>query len=433
MGLKKALLMTLTLGMSAAISQPIRLSDFLSTVREDYNLEKQTEKIEFLENSKPGLPFTDKVELRVEDAAPFSKRWKLYERMRYSLRIRPSGVREAFAVRKVHNSTLKHNIHKRDMRLNKLLRQRYMLAFELMYRNAVVVRVGELITLYEDFTHIYDRKVNEADFDFNSLIDSEDELTELRLDFVEQKNLVHALEQRVKAILPDVQSVEFDTTGLLDINRVNKIMSSTPIVMDSANIHLRKNLLKLREAEAKYRHETVSGREYINHIELGFDSDHFFDEKQRKADGKEYDISKAYNFEIGFTIPAINTDQLNINRRRMKIMDEMGDFNQLKEELVQEVAVLNREIQTLVQQYNLLMERRSSIRKKSSLDKYMRIDGEDPLVLLRLKESVIESEIQMEKIKFDIYKKFIRKMDLSGNLSGKPLRNKVSAKQELLK
>lgn len=420
------------LNVMSALSQPIKLSAFLGTARNDVNFEKQTEKIDFLKKSTPDLPFIDEIEFRVEDAAPFSRHLDLYERLRYSVRIEPSGVREAFAARKVHRTALEYNIHKRDMMLNRVLGERYLLAFELLYTRAVMARTQELITLYEDITHIYNRTISGIDFDFNSLIKSEDELTELKLSLVEHKNLAFSLEERVKSIFPGIRSVDFDTTGLLDINLVNEALSSAPIIIDSSNIYLRESLLKLREAEAEYNHETVSGPRYIKFLEFGFDTDQLIDEKVRKKGEKDYDLSKAYSIELGFTIPALNSDKLELNERRIDILDEMEEFNELKAELVEEVTILNGEIRTLVEQYNLLMERRNSIRKESTLNKYMQIEGEDPLVLLRLKERVIKSEIQMEEIRFDIYRKFILKMDLSGELSREPLRNIVSKGKELL-
>ncbi|MFW6245475.1 MAG: hypothetical protein ACOC36_06280 [Fibrobacterota bacterium] len=416
----------------SASSQPIKLSAFLSTARKDVNFRTQTEKIDFLKNSTPDLPFIDEIEFRVEDAVPFSKHLEMHERLRYSVRIEPSGVREAFAARKVHRTALEYNVHKRDMMLNRVLGERYLLAFKLLYTRAVMARTQELITLYEDITHIHNRTTNSIDFDFNSLIKSEDKLTDLKMSLVEQKHLVFSLEERVKSIYPGIRSVDFDTTGLLDINLVNEALSSAPIVIDSSNVYLRERLLKLREAEAEYNHETVSGPRYIKFLELAFDSDQLIDEKERKKDRKDYDLSRAYSIELGFTIPALNTDKLDLNERRIDILDETEEFNELKAELIEEVTTLNGEIRTLVEQYNLLMERRNSIRKESSLNKYMRIEGEDPLVLLRLKERVIKSEIQMEEIRFDIYRKFIRKMDLSGELSRQPLRNVVFKDKELL-
>ena len=63
----------------------------------------------------------------------------------------------------------------------------------------------------------------------------------------------------------------------------------------------------------------------------------------------------------------------------------------------------------------------------------MRIEGGDPLVLLEMRESILERDVDLATVTSEIYSSYIELLDVSGKLSEQPLKNYISAGLEPLR
>ena len=61
---------------------------------------------------------------------------------------------------------------------------------------------------------------------------------------------------------------------------------------------------------------------------------------------------------------------------------------------------------------------------------YRHLEGVDPLILLKMKESILERDISLGKIQYQLYTKYVELFDVMGKLSEKPLRNYLASTQE---
>ena len=94
--------------------------------------------------------------------------------------------------------------------------------------------------------------------------------------------------------------------------------------------------------------------------------------------------------------------------------------------------MLQEEINALIEQYEFLTERSEMIKTESFLGKYAMVDGENPLILLKIRQSIIRNGELMDEVKYKIYKKYIQMMDITGKLSEYPLRNFLSKNREII-
>ena len=86
----------------------------------------------------------------------------------------------------------------------------------------------------------------------------------------------------------------------------------------------------------------------------------------------------------------------------------------------------------MISQYDVLLEKKEASKAQSSFDIYRRMNGVSPLILLKLKESILKTDISIETITRHVYEKYIRLLDISGNLSAKPLKNYLSPDMEVI-
>ncbi|MDG5815798.1 hypothetical protein QA601_11970 [Chitinispirillales bacterium ANBcel5] len=428
----KVLVVIITFAWSKGYSDPIPINAFLSTVRNDYNLESQKEGISFLESSPVRASILDNVEFRIDDRALFSDQKSFPERLRYSLRLRPTGIRNAFAARQVHNTLLDYNVHRKKIVVNQLLKERYMLIFELLYQRARLENYLRLSDLYQDRIRILKRKINYIDFDYNALIKSEREYTDVQLSIVEQRSKIELIENKIRNLFPGAIQIEFDTTNIVSIETVYEMMSGSSIHIDSTNMYLMESRLKLRSEENRYRYESGSNKPHIRFIEFTFAQDHFHDQLDNRRADQTYDFSNAFQLEVGLSFPTGGPNRLTENRRKMALISERNRYGEIKKALEDRVSDLKADVKSLLAQYTILTRRNEEIAAESSLRHFTRFEGENPIYLLQIKESIIKNEIQVENLKYRIFKMFIETMDLTGKLSEKPLRNVISVNQELI-
>jgi hypothetical protein len=412
----------------------VRIATFLSTVNEDSSLMNQTKTIKSLQKSSVRFPIIDEIEFKMGSAAPFSPNYSWSQRQRYSARITPNGIGETFMAGKVYKISLDYNIHKKEMLLNSFLKKRYLIISELLYGKTILKRSLEHKILLEDRIAVLEKMSTLEDFDFTDLVKAQKDFSKLNLEIIEHKNLVDISENHFRAIMPLIGDIELDTIGLIEINAIKDLINKSSLNIDNENVYLKESVLKMDAAQSLYKLESKDNRRILSFLEFGFDADKYADEKADKIKNKgnkdKYEFNKAFNMELGLTLPIRGLSRIDDNKRMLKMVEEQEEYSSNKEELEEIARILQGEIHTLVEQYNFLADRRKEMNPESVLNKYMALDGEDPLVLLKIKENINENETMLEEVKFLIYGKYIEVMDITGRLCEKPLRNYLSNTME---
>jgi hypothetical protein len=407
----------------------ISMSSFLLTVQKDYDLDAHNKKIEYLSRNNVAIPFLDDIEFKIKNVAPFSNTTDFFDRYRYSIRLSPNGIGQTFAGNALHRKNLQLAIHKRDMKLNGLLKNRYSLIIDYLAKSSQAVRYSELILVYEDRIKILDAKVNDTDFDFEMLIETEDKYTNLQLNLIEIKKELQIYKEKIKSYVSDSGIIFIDTAAMISVDSLYQKLVQNRITIDTSNIYMREGILELDEANLRARYEQVSKRKYLSYFEFGYDQDKYVDERQDMDKNKSYDFTKAFSLGLGISIPILTTKRDDFDKTLINKIKAQENFLEINSELVEQVRLLNIEIMTLKDQYNFILKRHNEIRTDSSLKKYIQ-QGEEPLKILKIKESAINGELRMDKLRFDIYNKYIKMLDITGQLSKMPLRNYLSENQE---
>jgi len=410
------------------LAKQVSVNSILKTVKEDNTLEIQEKTISDLRNSSRYIPYIDEIEFRVNSADPFSKTENIIQRQKYAIRISPNGFGETSAARKVISGMLDYNIHRREKLINSLLKDRYLLIIEVLYNYSVLKRSFEMKELLEDRISVLEKMVNTEDFDFSDIVKAETDYSKLQLDIIELQNTIHFYEIQINGILPYTDSIELDTTDLIEVSALKRELQRSVIKLDSNNIYLKECLLKLHTAQNLFQFETKTSRKVISFLEFEMDADKLAKEKLEKTP----DYNNAFSFGFGITIPIVNSDKIDINRRLLSMLDDNEDYIVEKKTLEDTARMLQEEINALIQKYEFLTQRSEMIKTESFLGKYALVEGEDPLTLLKIRQSVINNGELMDEVKYKIYKKYIQMMDITGKLSESPLRNFLSKNRDII-
>ncbi|NLE01706.1 MAG: hypothetical protein GX640_17715 [Fibrobacter sp.] len=409
-------------------AKTLDIKSILLTVINDNNIEIQNKMISDLKSSSKYIPYIDEVELRINSAEPFSKTENLFQRQKYALRISPNGFGESVAAKKVISSTMEYHVHRKEKLLNSLLKDRYLLVIEMLFNYSLLNRNLEMKELLEDRISVLEKMINTENFDFSDIVKAETDYSKLQLDIIELQNLIHYFEVQINTILPYTDSVEIDTSNIIDVATLKRELQRSIIKLDSNNIYLKDCLLKFKTAQNLFQFETKTKRKVISFLEFELDADKLAEEKRDNA--PEY--NKALSFGFGISIPILNSDRIDVNRKLLKMLDDNVDYINEKKNLEDSARMLQEEINALIEQYEFLTERSEMIKTESFLGKYAMVDGENPLILLKIRQSIIRNGELMDEVKYKIYKKYIQMMDITGKLSEYPLRNFLSKNREII-
>jgi hypothetical protein len=135
---------------------------------------------------------------------------------------------------------------------------------------------------------------------------------------------------------------------------------------------------------------------------------------------------------VGVMLPIVNRNRLDIDRRKITSLREKSDYENLKREIAGDITFFRRDLERSMKQYDILLERQAASNAKSSLEVFQRIEGTHPLKLLKMKKSMLRTEVALTKMKRRIFRKYINLLDVSGKLAEKPLRNHLSTNLEPL-
>jgi hypothetical protein len=415
------------LALAAAEADTLTVSSFLETANRDERLKVQKEKCSYVEAARGNPLMLDKAEIRVRNTG------LEINHNRYDLILSPSGLLEAKASGRYLEALRGYNRHARELALNKLLKERYTLALKLIFAQRELAIHRQLKVLSDDRITVLSKSMNRGEFEIMELIDAREELAARLIDIVELENEIRDLVENIQVHLGPRERVEFDTTNIIGADSIVAYLKTCAFSLDSSNLHLANSRLKFEQARERYRYESVQNRNVLSRIELSYDNGKLYDELQRKYDGKlSYDTRKAYAMTLGFNIPWVSGDRMSAHQRKLGYLADSCDYAELTVELRNHMNRMAADVQTLTQEYAILEEKQASFNTESALRTYLGVEGIDPIILLRTRESILKSELAMLKIRGRIFHKYIELLDNEGVLSKEPLRNYLSATREPL-
>jgi hypothetical protein len=374
-----------------------------------------------------GIPFIDDIELRMRNEA-----FDIY-RMRYTLRIRPRGIGETKAGSQFDRTFSQNFKRKLEFGKNGALRDRYIQILDQMEERALEQNYRELIEVYEDMIKVMEKKQSDvAAFELDKLIDGEDKNTKLHNDIYELKRGFFPSYNGIMNSLHAKELGVFDTTGFVDIDSVIALVERNNFSFDTNNAYLEYYRSRYQLAEARFQLEKAEQRQYISLLAASYDNGEMLDQLEDRDKFKNYDLKYAYHLELGIRIPDLTMARYDLARRKADYLDEKDDYEKAKRELVGRMNKDKEDLLSFIAQYRFLKARETEVDANSSLKKYLQMSGVDPLILLKIKESIVKNHVEMQKLKYRILRNYIQVIDYCGILSKQPLRNYLSKEMEVL-
>ncbi|QTA85652.1 hypothetical protein [Desulfonema magnum] len=396
--------------------EPLTINRFLGTAENDHQLQSHRELVEHIRTSPESTPYVDRIEFRTE-----TEEFDI-EKQKYSLRFHPRGWGETKCSKKIFQTTGKAVKAEHDALFNNVLKNRYELVLDFLETLSLLNMKKNLLIVYDDEVNVL-RKMSTRDlsFDIRTLVSAEDRYVDLQLDLVKLENKLTGIIEEIKTIAGYYEEISFDEKNLIGPERIEEMIRYIQPVPAPDNVRIRYQKLKTELAENRYQFEIAKNRKYFNFLKLQYDTDDY-DEPE-----------KAFSVEVGFNLPFVNPDREDINRRKRNWLDEKLEYEEEKNKASEKIRSLSASLNRLIRQHRILVNRKPESNAEISFKKYMEMEGINPLTLLKIKKSILESEMRLKRIGYLIRRQYIDLMNITGKLSEKPLKNYLSARAEDIK
>jgi hypothetical protein len=369
-----------------------------------------------------GVPYLRDAEFRVRNEA-FD-----VTRQRYSVQLSPKGFGEEGASRRLETALNGRYEASRMASRDAALRERHLLVVELTATRVLGALYGDLADVEEERIRVLERRNVTDAFDFGDILRAEGAAERHRERCDEARAEEGLLRDRARALSGDSGLSAFDTLGLIGVDGVEAwaLAASAP---DTSGPRLRAARREAEAADAQYRLALAENRRFLSFVELGYDYGTHRKEADDRAAGKDYNLDNAYIIEVGFRIPWGGTDVL---RRRVESEGRRASVLRVQEEEAAELREAVTAIRTLAARYRAVKTREAELDGSARLRRYASLSSADPVVVLTLRQALLESALRREEARFDMLREYLKAAAIAGEFSRRPARNMLSERMEAL-
>jgi hypothetical protein len=383
------------------------INGFLLSAYQDSEVKSIDAQIQYL-NSKPyRLAPINQVQFRTESNQLDP------DRQEYALRVNPANPWEVKNNNRYFRDYRTMLELKRDMALEEALHDRYLLAVDLLYQRELTALRKKDIEIGDAYIKVLENQKASDYFDAKDYVDLkldqidravEAEEASFEMDDVmRQMSSLHALPSQQDSAWNDQPLLSFETL----IASVDSLFNAQQQSMTMAYHEQRINLLKTEYALEK------------SNINVGF--------LQAKYENFRIDQGRhPWSVGMGVTIPIFNPNKGDMTKRKIEIMEE----EQEKEEISQEDATgslrTREQIKSQLARYQGIQEKIKTLSSGPMVNTLRSIEGNNPAVQLRLNSNILKLEIIALKLKQSILYTYVEFLCHVDAIQQRPLINYLS-------
>jgi hypothetical protein len=456
----------LTLALTAAaIASPLTWERLIESAKADPRYEAAEKRAEATSKER-NLKLWDKIELRYQlDGFSFAKH-------DFELRVTPQAFGERSAD-KAHYEAVK-NYQQATFAVERsiLLYDRYERGVRYVLRQKINEINKQLLQVVQDRIEVLHLKSGSASFNAEDLMTSLEKSASLKANLLSDSTALRDAELKMLSWAPDYDNVNLDSSFLPTMEELAEFLKNGVTVDE--NFPLVALAKGKRDSDiSKAQQDASKDRNYISHVGIGYSlqieslmekykdlgySDvskakysKYADEWKAnscaqtytEADGSiqcaRYDESATlrklvaetddrktadkFFVNLAFRLPFFDSNKDASLREQVEKLDAESKYLDEVREVNQKVARLTEEVLTLIDQWKVLKDYAEQVNASGFMEQFAHKAGSDPLLLLRARESALESDLKAAKLEYDIFARYLSLLDYSGALARQDVTN----------
>ena len=354
-----------------------------------------------------------------------------------------------------------------------LLYDRYERGIHYLMRQRIQRLNQELYQVNSDRIEVLHMKAGSASFNPQDLMSALEKEASIRAALISDSNSLQNSERKLRVWIPDFEGVELDSTWLPSMEEIESQLSGgIEVTEDYPQLAMAKGKMDSEKARAKQ--DVASRHDYISHIGIGYsmkveslmkkykDLDYkdvvsgvysdYYDEYMEKGGCSEYDtnplgeqVCVSYNEKylltklvddndsrrtrdkffatLAIKLPFFDSNKDNDLRNQVADLDAEGDYMAKLRDVNVKVNRLVEQINGYLAQWKVQKDFADKVKEGNIFEQFAKDAGSDPLLLLRARESAIESELNAAKLEMTIYDLYLELLQYAGKLSKEGVQN----------
>ena len=445
---------------ATVVAAPLTWEALVESVDKDPVLQTSKKRSEVAAQD-PGTKLWDNLEFRYQlDGFSFAKH-------DFELRLKPKAFGLGSADRQQHESHRDYQKARMAVDRSYLMYDRYERALRYVIRRKTAEVDRQLYQVVLDRIEVLHLKAGSETFNSQDLIAALEQESARRAELLGDSTALRDAELKLKSWVPDFDSVGLDTSWLPTMDELAKGLQDG-IALNDQFPEVQKAKAKMDYERAKSKRDLSKGNDYISHIGVGYSlrieslmkeykdleakdirpnakyadySDDWFDKTGCSSStylddnvcGRtaeflvpDYDnrqLKDKFFVNLAVRLPFFDDNNGNALRNQVDELDAESDYLDAVRSLNQKVSRLSEEIVALVAQWKVQKEFVEKVNAGNLFEDFAQSAGADPLLLLRARESALESDLKAIRLESDIFERYIILLQYTGIFANPSVKN----------
>lgn len=360
----------------------------------------------------------------------------------FELKIKPKAFGEGAA----SEAYLKSQSEYQKMHIAKdraaILYERYEHALRYVKRLQIQTLHCELLQVAADRIEVLQALSGTETFRLQDLVTALENRATLSAKIIADSNALKDSRIKLLSWTPGLDSVSLDTNFLPTIGDVKAIVEN--ISWDAENfdeVAIAKAKWQLSEKRAEQ--DAASDRNFISKIGVGYKYVHAkykykwvttecrgsscTEEGQLKRSDDDRRTQDKFYASIAFKLPFFSNGASAGLKRQIDVLEDERDYQAKKRDMLQKVERLREEIMGLIAQREVQKKFVEQVDQGALFEDFANKAGSDPLLLLRARESSLESRLKIVQLDSDIFSVYLELLYETGSLARTDVANHLKA------
>ena len=336
----------------------------------------------------------------------------------FELKIKPKAFGESAAYEDYWKAQSGYQKTLKGYDRSLVLFERYEHSFRYVMRLKMQQLHQQLFAVNDDRIAVLHAKSGAETFDLQDLVTALENQATLTAELIADSNALEDSKMKLMSWVPGFDTIVLDSAWLPTMEELIVILKNTKDNPDTYP-EVAKAKGKWDVDTKRYDQEVAGDKDYISSIGVGYKhvfGKYEYDWTQELAGSQSWELERKdddrrtidkFYASISVKIPAFSNDGSDNMKRQIDVLDAERDYLEEKRDMSQRVARLREEIMGLIAQREVQKNFVSQVDAGALFQDFAMKAGNDPLLLLRARESALESQLKMAKLENDIYNDYI--------------------------
>ncbi len=386
----------------------LSMENFLAGARHDQNIQRVQDKLDFLKKNNFNSPWLRETEVRLRSN---NFDFSLED---FRLRFSPTNPWQMRANKLYYQAQQEQLDMEYLYVLDQSLRTRYDLLIQHFHALQSEKLNEQKFRYYSEILKLIGQYGSTMNLDVKDLIDADKAQLEARLDWKEMAYSRQEIESLIKEISGFSGEIDWDEAEVVNVEDIKRIIAGVQKELDMANVHVAQVMTKNALSAARMKVEKTETRKNVGYLQAEYDTDR----------GKSFE--RHFGYQIGISIPLTNPDKPDLNRRKIKLMDDETELNRQRILVARRQKLLKLRLDHLIDQYDFIAKKMEVLKQNRMLNLSELDKIPDPDKFLKLREYQLDLAEKKVNIVKDIYEAYISYLDYAGRLVRQPVKNYLS-------